>query len=121
MQQQLFPKQAGNDNKIQLGSRLELEIIKGIKPKARLYRAGIFIKPVELSDKIAKRLLVVEAVELGANQTKLAKALGISRQTSNFSIIPCILKKTLDSHSGWWYTLPHHGNFIHYSRQTAHS
>ena len=89
MQQQLFPKQAGNDNKIQLGSRLELEIIKGIKPKARLYRAGIFIKPVELSDKIAKRLLVVEAVELGANQTKLAKALGISRQTSNFSITPC--------------------------------
>ena len=81
MQQLLFPEQAGNDNKIQLGSSLELEIIKGVKPKARLYRAGIFIKPVELSDKIAKRLLVVEAVELGANQTKLAKALGISRQT----------------------------------------
>ena len=50
-------------------------------PFTELYRSGLLIKIVELSDKVAKRILVVEAVELGATQTKLAKALSISRQT----------------------------------------
>jgi len=81
MQQELFPKAARENKKIHLGSGLELEIIEGLKPKAKLYRFGLFIKIVELSDKVAKRILVVETVELGANQTKLAKALSISRQT----------------------------------------
>jgi uncharacterized protein with PIN domain len=71
MQQQLFPKAAWENKKMQLGSGLELEITEGFKPKAKLYRSGLLIKIVELSDRVAKRILVVEAIELGATQTYL--------------------------------------------------
>ena len=81
MQQNLFPNATGKDNKIQLGSGLEIEIIEGFKPKAKLYRLGTLIKLVNLSDKVAKRLFIVETVELGAIQSKLADILKISRQT----------------------------------------
>ena len=49
--------------------------------RARLYRQGVLIKDLDLSDPVATRLFVVEAVELGANQSRLAAALSISRQT----------------------------------------
>ena len=39
------------------------------------------IKYVDLSDKVAVRLFVVETVELGSEILALADALGISRQT----------------------------------------
>lgn len=51
------------------------------RQKADLYRHGTYVKGVDLSDKVAKRLFVVEAVDLGAIQLRLAKALGISRQS----------------------------------------
>ncbi len=84
MQQNLFSETAGQnqeDNEIHLGAGLTIQIIEGFKPGARLYRLDVLIKTVDLSDKIAKRLFIVEAVELGANKTKFAKALDISRQT----------------------------------------
>lgn len=84
MQQNLFSEPVGQDKKnfkIHLGSGLELQIIDGIKPRARLYRLDVLIKTVDLSDKTARRLFVVEVVELGAIKYKLAEALGISRQT----------------------------------------
>jgi transposase len=84
MQQKLFPETAGQDqenNKIHLGAGLKIQIIEGFKPGARLYRLDVLIKTVDLSDKIARRLFIVEVVELGANKTKLAKVLGVSRQT----------------------------------------
>ncbi len=84
MQQNLFSTtdlHTLEDNKIPLGFGLKIQIIEGVKPKARLYRLDVQIKTVDLSDKIARRLFIVEVVELGANKTKLAKALGISRQT----------------------------------------
>jgi hypothetical protein len=81
MQQNLFPSPPKENNKTGLDAGLEIEITKGIKPKAKLYRTGTFIKIVDLSDKVAKRLFIVETVELGANQSKLAEAINVSRQT----------------------------------------
>jgi hypothetical protein len=46
-----------------------------------LYRYDILIKKAQLEDNIAKRLFIVEAVELGAMKSRLASALEISRQT----------------------------------------
>jgi len=41
----------------------------------------VIVKKVDLSDKPAKKLLIVEAVELVATKSRLADALNISRQT----------------------------------------
>lgn len=84
MQQNLFSEPVEQDkknDKIHLGTGLEIQIINGFKPRARLYRLNVLIKTVDLSDKTARRLFVVEVVELGATKSKLAEALGISRQT----------------------------------------
>jgi hypothetical protein len=64
-----------------LGKGLTLEIDGGSQGRCNLLRYDEPIKSVKLSDKVAKKLLVIEAVELGAKQTNLAEALGISRQT----------------------------------------
>ena len=45
------------------------------------YHNDVLVKTVDLTDKVAKKLFVVEAVELGAVRTRLAAALKISRQT----------------------------------------
>ena len=63
-----------------VGNRLYLES-SGDSPKATLYRNNTLIKIVELSDKVDKKLFVVEAVEMGAEKKALAAALGITRQT----------------------------------------
>ena len=84
MQKNLFSEPFEPDkknDKIHLGTGLEIQIINGLKPRARLYRLNVLIKTVDLSDKTARRLFVVEVVELGATKSKLAEALGISRQT----------------------------------------
>lgn len=81
-QSHLFSEPPKQDKQnIHLGAGLEIQITEGFKPKARLYRLDVLIKTIDLSDKTAKRLFVVDVVELGANKTKLANALGISRQT----------------------------------------
>ncbi len=54
---------------------------KADKEIARLYRYGQLIKQANFSDKVGKKLFIIEAVKLGANQSKLANALNISRQT----------------------------------------
>ncbi len=84
MQKNLFSEPFEPDkknDKIHLGTGLEIQIINGFKPRARLYRLNVLIKTVDLSDKTARRLFVVEVVGLGATKSKLAEALGISRQT----------------------------------------
>ncbi len=45
------------------------------------FKEGVFIKSVNIKDELEKRLFLVEIMEMGANQTRLAKAIGISRQT----------------------------------------
>ena len=74
----LFGIEEGHEAKRNLGSHLVLELRGN---KAILYRHDVFIKEVGLSDRVATRVFVVEVVELGANQSRLAEALGISRQT----------------------------------------
>ena len=65
-----------------LGNDLFLDLRNGPKGEAILYRHGSVIRIVNLSDKVAKKRFVVDVVnDHGARQTKLAKALGISRQT----------------------------------------
>ncbi len=84
MQQNLFSEPVEQDKKnvkIHLGTGLDIQVINGSKPRAKLYRLNVLIKTVDLSDKTARRLFVVEVVELGAIKSKLAEVLGISRQT----------------------------------------
>jgi hypothetical protein len=72
------PTEDGNTKN--LGRGLDLEI-RSNPQQAKLSRNGTYIKSVDLSDKVAMRVFVVETVELGAQKGRLAKALGISRQT----------------------------------------
>jgi len=64
-----------------IGARLKLEISGDEKPKVRLYRDGTFIKRVDFSDRVAKRLFIVELIEAGAVKNRLATVLNMSRQT----------------------------------------
>ncbi len=69
-----------NSNRKPIGADLVLEFSED-KQKVFLYRNGTFIKNVDISDIVAKRLFIVEVVELGASKSHLALALNISRQT----------------------------------------
>ena len=64
-----------------LGKGLVLELNNGLKGKARLYRGSLFIKSVDLSDKVAKKLFIIEAIDLGAIKSRIADTLELSRQT----------------------------------------
>jgi len=79
-QNSLFPISNDND-KISLGNNIFIEIKSNYPRRAYLYRQDILIKQVVLSDKIAKRIFIVEAIELGAMKSRLASVLEISRQT----------------------------------------
>ena len=85
LQESLFPEEEISEKSdgqtFQLGNGLHIKIQGSYKKSAHFYRHDNFLQVVELSDKVAKKLLVVDAVKLGAQQKKLAEALGISRQT----------------------------------------
>jgi len=83
IQQRFFPEAVGQEkcNKVNIGANLELKIFDEPSPYAKLYISNILVKTCDFSDKTAKRLFVIEAVELGATKATLAKALNISRQT----------------------------------------
>ena len=77
-----FTLSGENIQRLSLGRGLYLAINKDITTKvAQLYREGTFIKVVDLSDKVARKLFVTEVIELGAKKSYLSDALGISRQT----------------------------------------
>lgn len=83
MQQYLFPemsKKKDNNTKM-IGANLSLVFNRRNKHLVTFKNRDVIIKKVDLSDKPAKKLLIVEAVELGATKSRLAKALNISRQT----------------------------------------
>ena len=76
--------QENREKRISLNAGLSLELLGGQGKKASrtiLYRQGVFVKDVDLMDRVAKRLFIVDAVDLGARKSYLAAALGISRQT----------------------------------------
>jgi len=72
---------AKDENIKRIGDRLYLQFNERTPRKVSLYHNNILIKAVDLSDRVAKRLLVVEAVDMGATKSRLAAALKISRQT----------------------------------------
>lgn len=70
-----------NDNISWIGHQLYLKFSDSNSSKVSLFHRDTLIKSIDLSDRVARRLLIVEAVEMGATQSRLASALGISRQT----------------------------------------
>jgi len=70
-----------NKKRSPLGNNIFIEVKSKYPRSAYLYRQNILIKQVVLSDKIAKRIFIVEAIELGAMKSRLASVLEISRQT----------------------------------------
>ncbi len=70
-----------NKNTVDIGCNLSIVFNQKNKQLVTLKNRGVEVKKVDLSDKPAKKLFVIEAVELGANQSQLAEALCMSRQT----------------------------------------
>jgi len=81
VQGDLVSEQYDQEQKYSLGSGFVLEFSDAEKIQCKLLHYDQPIKLVDLSDKVAKKLLVIEAVELGVIQSHLADALEISRQT----------------------------------------
>jgi len=72
---------AAGDNTHVLGNHIALQFIGANKTTVALFHHNKPLKTVDLTDGVAKRLLVVELVELGAIQSRIATTLDISRQT----------------------------------------
>jgi len=83
MQKDLIPEMSRkkNDNSKMIGANLSLCFNRSNKHLVTLKNRDVIVKKVDLSDKPAKKLFVVEAVELGATKSRLADAIKISRQT----------------------------------------
>jgi len=78
----LFEKEDTQEKiKHAIGAGLTLEISEDEKPKIKLYRNGTFIKKVDFSDRVARRLFIVELIEAGAIKNRIATVLTMSRQT----------------------------------------
>ncbi len=73
--------QEKNDNTKMIGANLFLVFNKRNKHLIILKNHDIIIRKVDLSDKAAKKIFIVDVVELGATKSRLAEALNISRQT----------------------------------------
>ena len=81
-QKPLFDGVSNEDNAAKfIGQRLYLEFKDDIQTHVALYHKDVLVKAADLTDKVAKKFFVIEAVELGATKTRLADVLNISRQT----------------------------------------
>jgi hypothetical protein len=67
--------------RFELGRGYSLYLPHGPRGQGDVYHHGSLSKRVYLRDKAARRLLVVELLQHGVNQTRLAEALKLSRQT----------------------------------------
>jgi predicted transcriptional regulator len=83
MQKELFPEmvQKKNYNIKLIGANLSLVFNRINKHMVTVKNRDVIVKKVDLSDKVARKILVVELVDLGAKKSRIADALGISRQT----------------------------------------
>ena len=85
MQEDLFPEEQKESSKTErielIGRRLSLTFNKKDENLVTLKNCDVVVRKVDLSDKPAKKIFVTEAVELGANQSRLAEFLDMSRQT----------------------------------------
>lgn len=75
-----LPLEVKPQTEFDLGVGLSVKIFEA-KKSAILYRINIQIKEVDLNDKVALRVFLVEAIEAGAKQTSLSKVFNVSRQT----------------------------------------
>jgi len=64
-----------------VGRAYELYLPRGPRSKGYVYHRGALLKEVDLGEKGQRQLLVIELMQQGVNQSKLAKALKLSRQT----------------------------------------
>ena len=67
--------------RFELGRGYALHLPRGPRTLGTLYHRGTPIKQVNLRDKAERRLLAVELMQKGVNQSRLAEALQLSRQT----------------------------------------
>jgi len=67
--------------RFELGRGYALHLPHGPRAPGTLYHRGTPIKQVNLRDKAERRLLAVELMQHGVNQSRLAEALQLSRQT----------------------------------------
>lgn len=82
IQARMFQDEPNMDSaKIGIGNDLYIERKEDDCKRLSVYRRNVLLKRVDLGDKVQKRLFVVEMVEIGATRSRLAKALGISRQS----------------------------------------
>ena len=68
MKKDLFPEESKKqDNNVKnIGANLVLIFNSRNKQKVTLKKSGIIVKKVDFSDKPAKKIFVIDAVELGA-------------------------------------------------------
>ncbi len=67
--------------RFELGKGYALHLPHGPRGLGQVYHQGRFSKQVNLRDKAERRILVVELMQKGVNQVRLAEALRLSRQT----------------------------------------
>ena len=75
------PAASERETRFELGRGYALVLPRGPRQPGDLYHRGHFMKRVNLRDKAERRLVVVELLQHGVNQTRLAEALQLSRQT----------------------------------------
>lgn len=75
------PLASDRDGRFELGRGYALHLPRGPRAPGDRYYRGSLMKRVNLRDKAERRLLVVELLQHGVNQTRLAEALKLSRQT----------------------------------------
>ncbi|MFZ4539864.1 helix-turn-helix domain-containing protein [Propionivibrio sp.] len=80
-QSELLEQGVKQDDRFDLGNGYCLHLPRGPRRQGDLYHHGTLSKRVNLSDKAERRLLVVELLQKNINQTLLAAALNLSRQT----------------------------------------
>jgi hypothetical protein len=81
-QQSFFNEIPVHDSNISyIGHRLYIKFSGDNKSRVSLFHNDVLVKSIDLSDSVAKRLFIVDAIELGAMKSHLAEALGISRQS----------------------------------------
>ena len=81
-QGKLFKEMPKEDKTVKhIGYRLYLKFKNNNENQVSLYHNDTLVKIADLSDRVAKRLFVIEAIELGAKKSHLAEALKISRQS----------------------------------------
>nr|AAU82586.1 hypothetical protein GZ18F2_16 [uncultured archaeon GZfos18F2] len=87
-----------NADRVYLGSGCTLEFVGRRKEKAILYRNGVHMKVVDLSDRTAKRLFVVEMIKVtrlvkaravanSASYIRISELVGIKRGSSRINVI----------------------------------